>query len=1162
MSKILSLLFLPALLLAGVVTHVLEFDRSRLVFDKFQGYDVVTLEDGFLVSEPGKPSLPVVSVVLSVPAGAIVTEIGVTALATEELAGRFSILPVQEPYPLSAQNKLEFTAQDPTVYGTDNPFPPTPLIASSSGNAAGFRLVGLNVCPFEFLPVSGRLRLHTRLLVTIAYEQDAPGPVLTPHQVEHARQGLECLVANPYDLTTFAPRTAEIDLPEVRYLIITSQQFVSAFTPLAEYKTSRGLRAEIRASEWIEQNWTGRDLQEKMRNFIRHYFQTRGLTHVLLAGDNAFVPSRRIRVTVSGTVGDIPTDLYYADLDYSWDSNRNNLFGEMSDSVDLYADVLLGRASVGNTTEVETFIRKVKEYEGNPKTDYLQRTLLPSGWLWRSQNYHGSILNDTIANITPAGWPDIKMKNPPGPQPVADSFDHGFAFFNPSGHGNPNGVYDEDGTPIYTSGLARAQTNDRRFTIMTSLACDPGDFEFEDCLAENAHNAPAGGCIAVMMNSRFGWGQPPSFGPSEKLCARFYDFLLKRNTFELAACHSRSREVYAASARTNSLWRWCMTEFNLFGDPSLDIWTDVPTQLTVSCPDTILTGGQTLSVSVSTQSGPVANALVCAWKESETQVTGRTNNQGQVSLSVRPLTPGTLKVTVSAHNRLPATESLVVKQGVPEPYIILARFEISDSGQLRPNGILEPGETARLILELKNLGAGAATNTSVTLRTLASGLTFPDSTAFLGVIPPYSIMSTDDLILRAAPNIAPGSSPEVICVVRSAEQNWDLVFNISIGYPGRVLADIDTGLCALTVTARGSIGFDNEGALGGRGFRFPKTDTSSITTASFCLANSPAYVVDRFYKTVPGQVDADWRMAESIYSFLPFGNARQLLIGSFSDAGHPASRGIRVVQRAYGTDAAPYNNFVIVQYDLVNLASQALNNVYAGILADFDVKATDRFHDVCYTSASLRTAYTRNVVIPHKVCGIKLLSPAGISYQGCIDHALYVYPDSGLSESMKYRILNGSLGLAASDRPYNWSVYVSTGPFDLASQDTQRLAFAFIAASDSVSYIGACERAQEWYESTISISEPGSLHPGSLPQLFAVGPNPCGSLLNLYLDASLSGQVHVDAFDVSGRWVARVYNGPAGRTVDWRVSNLPAGVYVLCAQAANIRLFERVTVVR
>jgi Peptidase family C25 len=65
---------------------------------------------------------------------------------------------------------------------------------------------------------------------------------------------------------------------------------------------------------------------------------------VLLGGDVQYVPDRKCYLTVEVNTDVIPADLYYADLQYSWNSDGNSHYGEMTDSVDLYHDVYVGRA--------------------------------------------------------------------------------------------------------------------------------------------------------------------------------------------------------------------------------------------------------------------------------------------------------------------------------------------------------------------------------------------------------------------------------------------------------------------------------------------------------------------------------------------------------------------------------------------------------------------------------------------------------------------------------------------------------------------------------------------------------------------------------------------------------------------------------------------------
>lgn len=1154
--KRIALLFLLtfAHLFSGVLSRTVSFFHKQVNFRSYQGYDVVELSESFIIADLGKPSLPLVTFTFVIPPDAQLSDVVVKPVVTEKLPGRFNILPAQPPMPISQKEVKPFVPPEPAVYSSDEPFPNQPLIRYSTGNATGFTLASITLCPFEYHPRSGELLFHTQVEIAIYYKKNAGIPItLAPLQKERTINSLRSLVANPEQLLTFSPPVKKLAQPQIDYLVITTQKLASWFASYLEYRNSRGLKTEIRTTEWIEHNFSGRDIQEKIRNLIINYFQNRGLSYVLLAGDNQQVPSRRIRLEIPEP-WDIPTDLYFGDLNYSWDSNHNNLFGEMADSVDFYADVFVGRISVEDSIQVYNFIDKVKTFENNPAADYIKRSLLPSGWLWRSVGYHGKFVNDSIANITPSDWIDRKMENPPNAFIVADSFNNGFALFDPAGHGNEYGVYDEDGTPIYTSGVASNQHNERRYTIVTSLACNPGNFEAEDCLAEVVLNCPQGGAIGVMMNSRYGWGTPPYIGPSELLCIRFYDFLFNCQHSVIGPCHDRSREQYVVYAQGNKIWRWCFTEFNLLGDPTIDIWTEPPVNLTLTASDTILTGSQTLPVAVYENGSPASGAVVTAYKNNDVFARAITNIAGEANLTIRPLTTGELKLTATRHNNLPVEKIVFVKQGAPEPVLIYQRYEIDDSAQSNPNRILEPGETAVLKLTFSNIGLSPATNINLTLSTVNPDISISDSTTAIDAIPPNDSVQATSLIISARSSALPGSNPELFALVHSDQGEYGFWFSIDLGYSGRTWGEIDTGICALTVTARGTIGFDIVSQRQGKGFRYPKSDTTGLNIASFCLGNSEDYLVDRFYNQNKPDFDQDWRLQDSLRVRLPLWNTNEFIWGSFNDGDHHHSQGLFVEQVALGLGTPGLNNFVILIYDIQNTGNQSLQGLYAGILADFDVKINDRFHDIAFTLPQLNTAVMRNILFPNRYFGIKLLYPPSSANLTCVDHSRYVYPDSAMTDGMKLRALNGTLGLERSDRPYNWSIGVATGPFDLLPHRKQRLAFAFIATSDSISYISSCSTCQNWFNTNVGIKEEaGAILKNANPTIL-VSPNPFTKSAKIRYSLPGASQVGITAFDITGRKVATLVNQtqlPGSYELLWQPKNLAQGVYFIKLQTTG-----------
>jgi uncharacterized repeat protein (TIGR01451 family) len=1138
---------LPILVQAETLVHELRFRPADVAHRKHQGFDVVGLPRGVLLPDPGKPSLPVVTLTLVLPSNAEVTDVHVEALRSEVLPGTYRILPTQPFRPLSLDSVFEFVPPDPGVYSLNESWSHA-LPGHTVGNASGFRLVSVGISPFQYRPAPGILQLDTRMRIRVEYRTVGLPRTLRVRQQAWTMQSLGPLVSNPEDLARFAPPVTSVDQDEVDFLIITHDKLAPELAGYVEYRSRRGLRTEIRTVQWVDHSFPGRDLPERIRNCVIDYNENRGLSFLLLAGDDQQVPARRITVDLGpGEVYRIPTDLYYGDLDSTWDSDGDSLFGEpYDDYLDLYADVLVGRASVDNPAQCSTFMLKAKTYEQDPGLDYIKRALFPSGWLWQEVNYHGRVVNESIAGLTP-GWEDVLLVDPASHFEAAESLDHGFAIFTPQGHGNERGICCQTGASIYNGRLAGRQVNWRRLAIMSSIACLSGNFTYEDCLAEQAHNCPTGGSIASILNSHYGWGTPPWFGPSEEFCTRFFDFMLCRDCPSLGAIHDRSREEYVWEARWDWCYRWCYTEFNLLGDPTLDIWTDTMIQPDVSCPDSVRTGAQTINVTVTDSTGPVIGAQVCAWKQDEVLETDSTDGSGLARLEVHPIAPGTLYVSATGHNLLPAAAAVPVTLGSLEPHVVFVDCRVEDQGQPHPNGVLDPGETALLTLVVRNRGTAPASNTMVTVRALTSGLSILDSTARYGTIPAGDTVSTQELAVYAVPDILPGSTAELLGSVRCDEAQWEFRFQVQIGYPGRITAEIDTGCCALTISARGALGFDVEGVRSGRGFRFPETDTSSLSTASFCVGTGAEYVADRYYDTTRAGADQDWSLEDSIYSIAPPWNAHQALGCAFTDAGHAQPKGLKVELDALGRGAPGEDNFVILVYKVINTGSAALTGLHAAVFADFDIVATDPFHDFAFTDTVLRTAFMRNALALTRYCGVELLSSDLPCLLGCIDHKLYLLPDSGLTEDMKWRAMTGSLGTATSDRSFDWSVLVSGGPFELAPDSGYRdVGFAFVAAADSVSYLEACRSAQEWYHNNVGI-DIADLRAASADRRLKVAPNPCVDFLSVWVPAWTQGGTALELYDRAGRRVSEFPCRQANHDgrLEYDLRGLPAGVYFL-----------------
>jgi len=178
--------------------------------------------------------------------------------------------------------------------------------------------------------------------------------------------------------------------------IIAPEMFSDALQPLIDHKNSVGIETTLKTVESIYDEYEGRDQAEQIKYFIKDAIESHLIKYVLLVGGKEKLPVRYVTIhSTNASVIIVPderksciskfiqsmnsdrdfiSDLYYADIynqdgSYcSWDSNDNNLFGEMNnqvsiDIVDLYPDVYVGRILCQSPSDVEIVVNKIIQYE-------------------------------------------------------------------------------------------------------------------------------------------------------------------------------------------------------------------------------------------------------------------------------------------------------------------------------------------------------------------------------------------------------------------------------------------------------------------------------------------------------------------------------------------------------------------------------------------------------------------------------------------------------------------------------------------------------------------------------------------------------------------------------------------------------------------------------
>jgi len=532
------------------------------------------------------------------------------------------------------------------------------------------------------------------------------------------------------------------------YVVVTGAGLDTVFQRLADWKTQKGVPAVVRTMEWVYSHYTGRDQAEQLRDYLKTLPDS-GVRYVLLGGDVDVVPFRKA-FAMNCEWGShpredsLPCDLYFADLDGSWDANGNGVYGEVDDSVDLYADIAVGRAPVNDIAQAQTFVRKVLDYEHAAVPDYQNKGLFFAEILWQNPYTDMGVHKNKMEQQSfRAGYSLTKLYQSLGNEnllAVMAAMRENQNFLNHDGHGwidvmecggSANRMRTADADTITNAGLG----------ILYSIGCWTTAFDFVsigEAFVTNSH----GGTVATVGNSSYGWGSPgnPGFGYSDKFDNHFWHAITSEGDYRIGDALRAAKEYYAPFSHERNVYRWHQFDVNLMGDPEMPVFTTTPGYIEVEAPSNIGLGRGRYLFTVFGAYIPLPGALVCLQKAGEVYSRGVTDEAGQVWLDADVRTVGQLRLTVTARNSQPVERYVTCDTGALVNY---AGWSVSDSGG-NGDGIANPGETFRLPTWLRNSGDRTSGPVTATLRTSNSQVTVLDSVGTVGALSPGdSVLLTD-----------------------------------------------------------------------------------------------------------------------------------------------------------------------------------------------------------------------------------------------------------------------------------------------------------------------------------------------------------------------------------------------------------------------------------
>ncbi len=688
--------------------------------EEVDGYHRVTLQETRKINDAGSPNLPSYGVWMLLPPGEHAMSVELRDEKWESIPGKFIIEPTPTPHPLSLPNPPE-TVPDPNIYEGKEVYPLSAALSLNTHLKRGYALATCLVFPVRWNPADGSIEYLASAELVIQTDQGEREQESFNRFFKGDRtteQWVANQVLNPEDLGQYPRR----DVGEVEsMLIVTVADFENLAEEYAEWHNVRGLVTNVvTCAQYIDEE-DGDDAQECIRNGIISAWAEEEFDYVLLVGDVEQVPHRGLYATVNNSPDiDIPADLYYATFDGNWNNDGDDRWGEGNEA-DLLAEVYVGRICGGTEAEVARTMDKVRLYSDEPVVDDVLDILMVGedlGWQSMGGDYMDEVYEECDRyGYETCGYPDrFERRNLYDRDEVwnavndlAPLMSAGYHHVNHLGHANTTYVMkfrngDLNDEVIGNDGVENG------FNIVWTQGCYAGSFDNRttnpeqyvgDCITEKFMHQLDNGTVAFMSNSRYGWGSGGNTnGASQHFHREYIDAIYDEDFTRIGAANQDSKED-VTPWMDSGVMRWCYWEINLFGDPSMDIWTDEPEEIEAHYDQAIVIGDESFEVRVEQ-----APASVTLSRNGEMMYAAATDEQGVATFDIpEPIVPpGDVTLTIIAHDCLPFEDEI---QSIPSntgfPWVEELLLLDIDGGGVE-DGMASPGETIELSPSVRNLG--------------------------------------------------------------------------------------------------------------------------------------------------------------------------------------------------------------------------------------------------------------------------------------------------------------------------------------------------------------------------------------------------------------------------------------------------------------------------
>lgn len=513
----------------------------------------ILLEDGISIMEQGQPDIQYLASSISIPYTGKTLPVIISAEFTDYPS--FDIAPSAGDPGIYGMTASNFN-YDTNIYNTNAFYPSEIFKANDPYIFAGSRGQSVHFFPVQYNPVTRVLRVYTHITVNMQFVNE-PGinelvrfsPVVGSAQNELVKSHFANQPANASN--RYMPLEEQGNM-----LVLAHPSFMESMKPFVEWKNQKGIPCEI-----VDVTTIGD--ASRIREFVSEYYYSKGLTYLILAGDEGYIPSNQAEKGLS-----------------------DNVFGYISGD-DHYPEIFVGRFSCETAAQCDIMVERTINYEKNPSSseNYGRFLGIGSGLGPGDDNeFDFEHIRNIGSQVATKPYPAVlemfdgsrggaDKDGNPNATLVSSAINEGLGAIMYLGHGSVNSWV----TSNFSVDEARELANADVHPFIWSAGCDNGAFEGTTCFAEillrAESNGKPSGAVAVLMSSANQTWYPPMEAQDEM--ALIISGQKEGNTattfggISLSGC-MRMNDKYGKGA-------FIITDnWILFGDPSVEMRSAAP----------------------------------------------------------------------------------------------------------------------------------------------------------------------------------------------------------------------------------------------------------------------------------------------------------------------------------------------------------------------------------------------------------------------------------------------------------------------------------------------------------------------------------------------------------------------------------------------------------